>query len=48
MLIATGSDDLDYLGHLDCFSHGSHVGLPESQMRGVQVSAGLEHFLHAM
>ena len=28
MLIATGLGDLDYLGHLDCFSHdhGSQCG----------------------
>ena len=24
------------------------MGLPESQMPGVQVTAGLEHFLHAI
>ena len=48
MLIATGSGDMDYLGYLDCFSHGSHVGLPGSQMPEVLVTAGLEHFLHAI
>ena len=48
VLIVTGSGDLDYLGHLDYVSHGSHVGLPGSQMPEVLVTAGLEHFLHAI